>query len=154
MKMIWIIFVVIAFAGCTKQNSDLLDKKPVTEKHLSDADKITLLRNKAKDMNLRWFIFCVPGGNIKSNYYQAEAKDKNEPKNVEFEEEGAKPWWSSTGSTPAEAAYKLYIKLYSGQPAEHIPSRISEYNYLHKDCDYNTVYDDKHSDEIPCKGGK
>ena len=104
-------------------------------------------------------VFCVPGYDSTKPYYQATARSSHLPNyhhNPEYIEDGGVEEWYGDAPTAIGAAYQLYLKLANNARADwhpkHKPQQPTIPNVIPKDdCNYNTIYDDKHEGKLPCK---
>jgi hypothetical protein len=149
MKLLYSLLLITA-VGCSSKHAPPavagtnLTANPV--KPLTDAQKVALLRKQAKYEGLDWEIFCVPKQDDEPRHYEASAVEHGK-QTLTYIEEGGGNWWAENGGTPADAAYALYKDI-QGPPdfwAPHKPEVVPG------GCNYNTVLDSKHANDIPCK---
>jgi hypothetical protein len=89
---------------------------------LTDKQKIDLLRTEAHKRGLHWHILCEDYETPDKQFF-AYAADAKEPSGAKYIEDGAvKPWWAENGSTQADAAYRLYLKIIGteGRPGDKL----------------------------------
>jgi hypothetical protein len=87
---------------------------PKRSANLTDAQKIELLRQSAKDHHLDWHIFCVKYTAKDPDEFQGTAWSADQGDVTTTDR------WMQTGATQAEAAYNLYTSIQGAptHPAE------------------------------------
>ena len=154
MKYLWLLSLIV-LVGCENKiivpSTSTQPAKIVKEKELTDVDKVSLLRSEAKKRGLNWKVFCVPKTDFMDQHYQASATQAGVPYETAYIEDGGKDWWAAAANTPAEAAFELY-KAIQGAPTQHADHQPG-YVINPDDCNYQTVLDNKHESNIPCKKG-
>jgi hypothetical protein len=84
-----------------------LENRPLP---LTDAQKIDLLRKKARELHLQWHVFCTGAEDIDPNAaFQGTAWGRR------VEDSDLTDRWMETGKTQADAAYALFMSI-QGKP--------------------------------------
>ena len=157
-----LLLVALLLAGCGHKPSGTsvqmtisehlqLPNLTITATHeLTGAEKVILLRQRAKVSGLYWYIFCIPKEDG-TEYYEANAFQNGSMDYGEFQyyEDGVRNWWSASGDTIGDAAYALYRKI-QGPPNQVVEHRPPPSSKKKSNCDYNTVLDSRHATKKPC----
>jgi hypothetical protein len=101
------------------------------EQHLTDAQKISLLRVEAHKRHLRWYVHCYPSDDGKDLVLAVAWPRENDRPNNIIEKGGKGMWIDVEHIMQADAAYALYQSIQ--QPMTHPPEH-AEPLHPHKQC--------------------